>query len=177
MKINKNIYNAFPSFTKPFNNRIIENFINLAYNYASKTDEDKRELLDIIGRDSTKIGNNQFFERDAFSIDDGSWFGRLVQPGKYKLNDRMWWFASGWIRCRNQILNGDGGLFVYNQKTQKHFIGLIEPHENTILRIKNYLESINVKLTDNEIKNLHNDLVEHYLKNQDVIIDEDLNES
>ena len=174
MKINKNIYNAFPAFTKSFNNRIIENFILLVNNYVAKTDRETEELLFLIERDTTETGLNRFFERNYFSIDDGSWLGRLIQPGKFNLNDRMWWFASGWIRCRNQILNGNGGLFVYNQQTQKCFVGLIQPHENTILRMKKYFKSIDIHLNDEELKAFHDDLVNHYLKNQNVIIKDDL---
>ena len=64
MKINKNIYNAFPAFTKSFNNRIIENFILLVNNYVAKTDREKEELLFLIERDTTETGLNRFFERN-----------------------------------------------------------------------------------------------------------------
>lgn len=175
MKINKQIYNAFPNFTKSYNKLIVESFVHLLEHTIAKNESTKQELADIVAKDHVG-GMNKFFCSDIFTVNNGSWLGRLVQPGKYMLNNNMWWFATGWIRCRNQILNGNNNLFVYNQKTQKCFVGLIEVHEKTIIRMKKHLSSIDVNLTDEQLIAFHNDLVQHYLKNQDVIIKDDLND-
>lgn len=89
----------------------------------------------------------------------------FILPHHYRLNDRMWWFATGWIRCRNQMLSGNDG-----NPNQEFFIGLINVHDKTLNRMENFVKENDINISRDQIKLLHDDLVAHYLKNQNILI-------
>jgi hypothetical protein len=55
-------------------------------------------------------------------------------------------------------------------------VGLVEVNDKIILRMNKFLYSKNIKIDELILKELHNDLVKHYLQNQNVLIGDDLND-
>lgn len=166
MKINKYIFKHLQPWTKSYNRVMVNNFIQLILSIY-KQDEDLKEILskEFNGK------RNQFFINDVYCKDDGSWLGKLIDPRSYQLNDRMWWFITGWMRSRNQILNaGDQSDWVYTKENQKCFIGLVKPHETTLLSMNNFFKNKNIDIDENILEEFHNHIVQYYLKNQNVII-------
>ena len=166
MKINKYIKSAFPGWSSSFNSLVTIDFVNVIMEVLPEYQEEIKQTVGI----DFKEGLNSFFINNSFTIKDGSLFGKVIRPTKLRLNDRMWWFASGWLRCRNQILTGSSSNFAYSKSDQTRFIGLIEPQGVTISRMRNFLKTVDVTLSDEVLKSFHQDIVAHYLLNQNVII-------
>lgn len=169
--MNKYIANAFPFWARKYHKNICDSFSCVAKSHFRKNQEDV-ELIMGVDHDG---GSGSFFSDDFIKVKDGSWFGRSVFPNDFYLNKKMWWYASGWIRSRNQILNGGNwGVTPEGKSEQLCFVGFVKINEVTLQRIKNKLESLGFELSDEQIVSIHDDLVEHYLKNQEVIIDDEV---